>query len=293
VAILVFEGVEIIDFAGPYEVFGQAGYEVFTVGEKRAQLTTAMGQSITPAHSFADCPKADVLVIPGGNIDGALANDGLRDWIIARSGSTGQVLSVCNGAFILARTGLLDGKTSTTFFRLIEKLKTQAPKVKVVNDQRFVDNGKFISTAGLSSGIDGALHVIERIKGKGEAQNTALNLEYDWRPGSGFARAALADQEIPPVNVPALHDPKILRTEGDRSSWRVDAEFDTQEDLAELDSALRSAFSAKGWTFESESAGASQWHFKGREGAPWKASLALESAGAGKVVLHLSLQKAS
>ncbi len=103
-------------------------------------------------------------------------------------------MSVCNGAFILAKAGLLDGMEATTTAGLISSLRQDAPKVKVVDDRRFVDNGHIITTAGLSSGIDGALHVIERLYGKGTAQMAALGMEYNWDPDSKFVRAMLADK---------------------------------------------------------------------------------------------------
>ncbi len=86
-------------------------------------------------------------------------------------------MSVCNGALILAETGLLDGLTATTYHNAIPELEKAFPKTKVVSDQRFVDNGKFITTAGLSSGIDGALHIVEKLKGKSKAQTAALNMD--------------------------------------------------------------------------------------------------------------------
>src|SRR5262249_42863864 len=130
-------------------------------------------------------------------------------------------MSVCNGAFLLANAGLLDGLTATTTSGRIDQLRAQYPKVKVVDDRRFVDNGKIITTAGLSSGIDGALHVIERVEGEGEAQQAALADEYDWRPKSGFVRAALADRNIPEVNLDGLGKWKTERTEGDTGRWTL------------------------------------------------------------------------
>jgi len=108
------------------------------------------------------------------------------------------VLSVCNGAFILAKTGLLDGLTATTFYDLIDELERRYPKVKAVRDRRYVDNGKFITTAGISSGIDGSLHVIGRLRGRAMAERAALNMEYEWKPGGDFARAAFADRNRNP-----------------------------------------------------------------------------------------------
>ena len=106
-------------------------------------------------------------------------------------------MSVCNGAFILASAGLLDGLSATTTNGNIPRLRTQFPKINVVEDRRYVDNGKIITAAGLSAGIDGALHVVELLMGKGAAEQTALVEEYDWHGNSRFVRASLADHVLP------------------------------------------------------------------------------------------------
>jgi putative intracellular protease/amidase len=219
VAILIFDGVQIIDYTGPYEVLGQAHFNVFTVSEKGTKITTSMGMSVNPAFSFATSPEPDILVLPGGEVDAVTANPRIVDWVRRKSATAQHVMSVCNGAFILAKAGLLDGLSATTFYGLIGELRASAPKVKVVTDQRFVDNGKIITSAGLSSGIDAALHLVEKIKGRGKAEALALHLEYDWRPDSGFARAALADRRLPDVDFPDGVRLEPLETRGDRERW--------------------------------------------------------------------------
>ncbi len=199
-AILIFDGVQIIDYTGPYETFGHvynddtAAFNIYTVSEKANAITTSMGMSVNPKFSFENAPKPDVLVIPGGDVRGQLDNPSVLKWVQEKAQGAEIVLSVCNGAFILAKAGLLDGMEATTTAGLIPRLREAAPKVKVVDDRRFVDNGKFITAAGLSSGIDGALHVIERLHGKGTAQMAALGMEYNWDPESKYVRAALADK---------------------------------------------------------------------------------------------------
>jgi transcriptional regulator GlxA family with amidase domain len=228
VAILVFEGVQIIDFCGPYEVFGQAGYEVFTVGATTAPLLTAMKLQITPTYAFGASPPADILLIPGGNIGAAMHDAATLDWIRARHGESKITMSVCNGALILASTGLLDGLTATTYHDAIDTLAGDFQKVKVVDNKRFVDNGKIITTAGLSSGIDGAMHVVSRMEGRVDAQLVARNLEYDWNENTKFARAALADYPISGtfgarLKLP-LSDGSVVKVEssaGDRSVWEA------------------------------------------------------------------------
>ncbi|HET6331430.1 MAG TPA: DJ-1/PfpI family protein [Holophagaceae bacterium] len=291
VAILLFEGVQIIDFAGPYEVFGHAGFDVFTVAEKAAPVTTAMGLTVTPRFTFESCPLADILVIPGGDVDQAKESLPIRHWVQERSQHVAQLMSVCNGALILGNTGLLDGQTATTYYRALDALQAEAPKVKVVWDRRYVDNGEFITTAGLSSGIDGALHLVERLKGKGEAQAAALSMEYDWRPDSGFARAALADQEIPNVAVPGINGGTMLITEGDRSVWHQRMEVESDLTLEALDASLRKVLEGKGWVREAGGKGESQWRFKGRNDAPWHAAIHIAPSTTGRYLVRLELHK--
>ncbi len=183
VAILIFNGVQIIDFAAPYEVMGQAGYEVFTVAETTAAVTTAMGMQTTPRYGFTDHPRPDILLLPGGNVDSHLQNAALMSWVRSNAAAARYVLSVCNGAFFLSRAGLLDGLKATTFYGLIDELRAQTPDATIVADRRFVDNGRIVTAAGLSSGIDGALHVVAKVSGAARAQMVALNMEYRLEAG--------------------------------------------------------------------------------------------------------------
>jgi putative intracellular protease/amidase len=188
VAILIFDGVEIIDYTGPWEVFGAAGFEVYTVAATKEPVTTAMGMTVLPKYTFGDAPQADVLVVPGGGVKAAQGSAPTLKWVTDASARTALTMSVCNGAFILASAGLLDGLTATTTSGNIARLSAEYPKTKVVDDQRFVDNGRIITTAGLSAGIDGALHVVSRMLGPGMAQKVALVEEYDWHPDAAWKR---------------------------------------------------------------------------------------------------------
>jgi putative intracellular protease/amidase len=222
VAIVLFDGVQIIDYAGPWEVFGQAGFKVFTVADKTEPLTTRFDQKVTPDYSFDNGPDADVILLPGGRgTSKAADNPRAIKWIQDKAKNARYVMSVCTGAFLLARTGLLDGLTATTFHTAIPSLAQAAPKTKVVYDQRYVDNGKVITTAGLSSGIDGALHLVERIQGKGQAQFEALGLEYNWEGDKTPARAAFADRYLPDFNDV---DGKFISVEGDVDHWDMHVE---------------------------------------------------------------------
>src|SRR5205085_11092598 len=176
VAILVFNGVELIDFAGPWEVFGTAGFLVHTVAVTPEPRTAVFGQKMIPDYTFDNAPKADILLVPGGG-NVPFSNDKkLIGWIQDKSKQVRHVMSVCTGAFLLAKAGLLTGQTVTATSGMIEDLLT--PQTKVVYDRRYVDNGKIITTAGLSSGIDGALHLVVKILGRGSAQSVALGMEY-------------------------------------------------------------------------------------------------------------------
>lgn len=175
VAVLMFEGVELLDFAGPAEVFSVAqrgkAFRVVTVADSRKPLRAMGGITITPDYSFADAPRADIVVVPGGNTKTVGAAG--RTWLKKVAGESEITMSVCYGAFLLADAGLLDGVSATTHHWGIDDLKKAAPKCKVVTEQRFVDAGKIVTTAGVTAGIDGALHVVERVLGKEAARWTA------------------------------------------------------------------------------------------------------------------------
>jgi transcriptional regulator GlxA family with amidase domain len=175
VAVLIFEGVELLDFAGPAEVFivaaeGKA-FKVFTVSGSTQPLKTMGGVTVTPDYSYDKAPKADIVVVPGGGM--ASVGEAGRAWIKKAAGEAEITMSVCFGAMLLADTGLLDGIEATTHHWGLERLKQSAPKCKVVGDRRFVDSGKIITTGGVTAGIDGALHVVERVLGKEAARWTA------------------------------------------------------------------------------------------------------------------------
>jgi putative intracellular protease/amidase len=230
VAIVLFDGVQIIDYSGPWEVFGQAGFKVFTVADKTEPLTTRFDQKVTPDYSFDNSPDADIILLPGGRgTSKAADNPRAIKWIQEKAKGARYVMSVCTGAFLLARTGLLDGLRATTFRTAIPSLEQAAPKTKVVYNQRYVDNGKVITTAGLSSGIDGALHLVEKIQGKGQAEWEALVLEYNWQSDKTPARAAFADRYLPDLNE---LDGKFISVEGDVDHWDMHAQVSKPSSLA-------------------------------------------------------------
>lgn len=230
IAILVFDNIQLFDFMGPYDVLRRDN-DAYLVAEKPV-IETYGGKipslKIAPQYTFANAPRPDVLVIPGGGSDkpgkrgvGAqLQNPALLKWVKETAGQATYVLTVCNGAFIAAEAGLLDGMKATTFHTMIDDLKQAYPKVQVVDDQRFVDNGRVISTAGITSGVDGALYLNSKLHGKAASQLAALSLEYAWAPESTFARAALADMRIPDAFYEAVEPAGDLTGySGDRDSW--------------------------------------------------------------------------
>jgi len=242
VAILLFNGAELIDFAGPWEVFGTAGFLVHTVAEKAEPLIMVFGQKVVPDYTFENSPKAEILLVPGGGVFQYLNNERLIRWIQDKSKDVDHVMSVCTGAFLLAKAGLLVDQTVTATYGMIEDLLT--PQTKVVYDRRYVDNGKILTTAGLSSGIDGAFHLVSRILGRGSAQSAALEMEYAWDPDSKWARAALADRYLP--DGLAYAKPKIkgaeatmISTEGGTDHWEAKILVSKPSSSAEIIDLLR------------------------------------------------------
>jgi copper(I)-binding protein/putative intracellular protease/amidase len=297
-AILIFDGVQIIDYTGPYEVFGQAGLDVFTVATKSQMITTAMGMKVTPQHALADAPAVDVLIIPGGNVSQSQQDPEVIKWIQERSKQAEYVLSVCNGAYILAKTGLLDGLTATTFYGLIDGLSAVAPKVKVVKDQRYVDNGKYITTAGISSGIDGSLYVVSKLLGKASAQMAALNMEYDWKPNSTYARASLADRQIQKVfgiglrlGTPSGAQSKVLSTEGTSRDWEVRWQIEGEITPADVLKLVGDRVVASQWVEQKSESSKRAWMFNDGGGGEWRGMAEVQPAGAKSAIISLKIER--
>ncbi|WP_255654076.1 DJ-1/PfpI family protein [Corallococcus sp. EGB] len=301
VAILIFNGVQIIDYTGPYEVFGAADFDVYTVAETKEAVTTTMGMTVVPKYSFADAPPADVIVVPGGSVTDARRSSATLKWVTDQSARAQRTLSVCNGAFILASAGLLEGLTETTTAGNIQKLRDAFPGIKVVDDQRFVDNGKIVTAAGLSAGIDGALHVLSRLGGIGLAQQVALAEEYDWRPQAPFVRAALADRLIPALDVETLGTWDITRTEGGTDHWEQVLEGVTRLSARQVMDRVGKELEAKGrWTRVKPAAAGpasplgSDWTFSDRDGKPWTGVLTLQPVpgATGRYTAKLAITRA-
>jgi putative intracellular protease/amidase len=304
-AIFIFNGVQIIDYTGPFEVFGQAHdngkhlFNVYTVAEKADPITTNMGMTVVPKYTFDNAPKPDVILLPGGGVGPQLENPKVIRWVQERASEAEYVMSVCNGAFYLGKAGLLDGKTATTYYGLIDELRTLAPKAKVVTDQRFTDNGKIITTAGLSSGIDGALHLVERIAGRGRAQEIALNMEYNWQPDLAYARASFADRHLRKVlgrdgfKLPDGVGWKVLGQQGDSNSWEknwdVRVEMSAQDLLKIIDGKLADAW-ARQSTSHADASSRTLWKFKDEEGKTWSAVSNVQALAGEKNAYRLTIK---
>src|SRR6266481_5474138 len=300
VAILIFDRVQTIDYSGPYEVFADAGYDVFTVAATKHPVTTAAGDGIklTPKYTFADAPQADILVIPGGGYE-APSNSTAVAWIKREHAHDQHTMSVCNGAFTLANTGLLDGLSATTTAGNILRLRQTYPKIKVINDRRVVDNGKIITTAGLSAGIDGALHMVAVLDGEDAAQSVALAIEYNWQPDNGYVRGAMADRLIPGIDPGVIGDLITAKRKGDKDHWEKATWFKTKLSATELFGAVQTAYekayAADGpWSpgsFHMDSSGplTAALHFNDRDGHHWQGTLTVEliTADVHQIVLRV------
>ena len=199
VAFVMGPGSTMIDFAGPWEVFQDAGdgenqaFYLYTVSDSTDEIMTTgnflndkmNGLRFRPDYIFADAPQPRVIMMgaQGGHTPAKI------DWIRNASAKADYVFSNCTGAFLLAKTGLLDGLQATTHHDFFDGFEKQFPKVKLVRDARYVDNGKIITSGGLTSGIDGALHIVERMLGRERAERTIAYMEYS---GEGWRTRARA-----------------------------------------------------------------------------------------------------
>jgi len=198
VGIFIFPDVEVLDFCGPFEVFSVAGrqiapgsFRVFTVGQTADELSARNGLRVVPERSFADAGPIDLVLIPGGQgTRSLLKEEAVLHWIRSRAENAELVLSVCTGALLLGKAGLLDGLESTTHHLSLDLLAEIAPRTRVRRDTRVVDNGRVITSAGVAAGIDMSFHVVERLLGAETAEATARYIEYPWRSATGAAADA-------------------------------------------------------------------------------------------------------
>jgi len=191
VGILLFNEVEVLDFAGPFEVFSLAEndisdkhFDVITIAEHQAPISARNGLTVIPDYSFDNHPTIDVLVIPGGY--GAekieINNPVVIDWIISQAKITELTLSVCTGALLLAKAGLLAGKSATTHWMDLDNLASY-PNIEVIASTRFVDASdettKLVTSAGISAGIHASLYCVKKLLDSQTMQTTARRMEFD------------------------------------------------------------------------------------------------------------------
>lgn len=188
VDILVFDEVEVLDFAGPFEVFAVTGarpgppaFDVRTVALRPGPVTAYGGLSITPTHVIGAAPIADLVVVPGGyGTRRELNNLAMLEHLRTADAVAELMLSVCTGALLFAKAGLLRGYAATTHWGAMNELRALATEIEVRPNARVVDNGRVITSAGISAGIDMALHVVNRLLGPAVAEETATYMQYDW-----------------------------------------------------------------------------------------------------------------
>jgi putative intracellular protease/amidase len=262
VAILVYEGVQVIDHAVPYEVFGQfALNNVYIVAETRDPVTTFMGMRIVPHYSFADAPAPDVLVLPGGDTREAQRNPAISAWVTRAVAEADHVLTVCTGIFFLVGNEILDGRRVTTWYGRQGDLRRLAPRADVVSDMEVVESGRLVSSAGL--GVDAALRILARLHGPAWAEVVRLNMEHEPIPEQlRVPRAHLADQALPGGIYSAFpwREADLRRYEGGREEWLMDWRFDSAVPLDSLRSRFLDTLSAEeGWTMLSEEMTATEW----------------------------------
>jgi len=186
-AIMIFDDVEVLDFCGPFEVFSVANYfseaafNVYLIAPEQRTIVARNGLRVIPDHDLDEAPDPDVLLIPGGwGTRGLIHNAGVVDYIQRQAERVERLLSVCTGAYLLARADLLDGLRATTHHGSFEMLAELAPTATLVRDVKYVDNGRIILSGGISAGINMSLYVVGQLLGEEVAQKTAAYMEYDW-----------------------------------------------------------------------------------------------------------------
>jgi len=296
VAIFVFDDMQILDFAGPMDVFATnpKAFTPFTVARDKTSVTTTGGLQVAPSYTFENAPAADILIIPGGNVRAELGKPEVIEWVQNAAEDADYVLTVCTGVFLAAKAGLLKEMTATTYHTAIDRLIALDPSIDVVTDQRFVDNGKIICSAGISSGIDAAFHLVQKILGMGEAQKIALELEFDWRPNGEYVRANLADLLLPQIACPDGVSARTLMTQGDHSGWSLmldlmgNIPFETLSD--ELTKQFK-AYAKTSVTFNNSDNGLEGQWLKTHQNERWQGYLTLQQTSQNQFALSMQHRK--
>ena len=191
VGILIFPEVEVLDFAGPFEVFSvtrlneesryneSSPFQVFLIAENTEPVVATGGLRVIPDYSITTCPPLDILVVPGGwGTHTQVNNQRLIVWIRERATQVDIASSVCTGSFLLGQAGLLDGRRATTHWRSLDRMRESFPSITVERQLHVVEDGNVFTSAGISAGIDMALRVVARYYGEAIARATARHMEY-------------------------------------------------------------------------------------------------------------------
>jgi transcriptional regulator GlxA family with amidase domain len=195
VGIYIYDDVEVLDCCGPFEVFSTAArvkaklnpgarkpFEVFTVADSLRTIHARAALKVQPHFDITNHPAIDLLLVPGGVHTAELERDEIIQWVARTAAQAELTASVCTGAFLLAKAGLLQGKAVTTHWEDIADFRTLFPGIPVRDDQRWVDNGSIVTSAGISAGLDMSLHLVARLESEELAVRTARQMDYRWLP---------------------------------------------------------------------------------------------------------------
>ena len=193
IGIYIYNEVEVLDFSGPFEVFTTAArvysrmnpeapklFEVFLIAENNGLVSARANYNVQPHYTIENHPKVDVLIVPGGVHIHEMKKQNVIEWIAKLSAQTQLTTSVCTGAFLLAKANLLEGKSVTTHWEDIPDLRAMFPTLDVIEEIAWVDNGHIITSAGISAGIEMALHLVTKLVDKELAIKTARQMQYTW-----------------------------------------------------------------------------------------------------------------
>ena len=194
VGIYIFDEIEVLDLGGPFEVFSTASrmktrlqtgaeklFEVFTIADTMRTIRARGGLRFQSDFDIANHPAIDIFIVPGGVVTTELKRDSIIEWIAQTAARSSLTASVCTGAFLLGKAGLLDGKTITTHWEDIDDFRSMFPGIPVQGEKRWVDAGTIVTSAGISAGLDMSLHLVARLEGEELAVRTARQMDYDWQ----------------------------------------------------------------------------------------------------------------
>lgn len=206
VGIFIYHDVEVLDFAGPFEVFNAANsvarnklFNVYLVAETEKVIFANGNFKVLPDYDFAEMPDADILLIPGGpGRKLQMHQVPVLNWIKHEANQTSLLLSVCTGAFILGNAGLLNHSVATTHHDTYQEFEQTFPEIRLIRDVKYTDHGKVITSGGITAGIDMCIRVIERIHGTSLAHDVAKKMEYamDWQAPASTTEVVMAHDQL-------------------------------------------------------------------------------------------------